>query len=227
MGSLLLGSALRGYTGRRGERGSKRAAIRSPVAKKPPDMTNRVIAFVCLLGVSGALGQAAQDFAQQTSDYYRDIAQGLNFIQSRSGDPHPTYGSYQDPTSLLPGVFPSVFLGGLGLLGAAYLSAGLDSLYNDNKERLDEFEWEVEERLDKLEESQDESKKEDKKLDFKAKALCKLASLFNNPTYDICSEGFDAGEIVGPSGYGRNAGQGYARSFPLLPTTMDHPANQE
>ena len=34
-------------------------------------MTNRVIAFVCLLGVSGALGQAAQDFAQQTSDYYR------------------------------------------------------------------------------------------------------------------------------------------------------------
>ena len=33
-------------------------------------MTNRVIAFVCLLGVSGALGQA-QDFAQQTSDYYR------------------------------------------------------------------------------------------------------------------------------------------------------------
>ena len=29
-----------------------------------------------------------------------------------------------------------------------------------NKERLDEFEWEVEERLDKLEESQDESKKD-------------------------------------------------------------------
>jgi hypothetical protein len=104
---------------------------------------------------------------------------------------------------IFQGVFPSVFLGGLGLLGAAYLSARLDTLYNDNKERLDEFEWEVEERLDKLEESQDESKKEDKKLDFKAKALCKLASLFNNPTYDICSEGFDAGEIVGPSSNGR------------------------
>merc|ERR1712209_109696 len=139
--------------------------IRSSVAEKPPDMTNRVIAFVCLLGVSGALGQA-QDFAQQTSDYSRDIQQGLEFIQSRSGQAQPSYAPYQDATSLLPGVFPSVFLGGLGLLGAAYLSARLDSLYNDNKERLD-----------KLEESQDEGKKEDKKLDFKAKALCKLASL--------------------------------------------------
>ena len=190
---------------------------------------------------------------------FSDIQQGLEFIQSRSGQAsggHGGYGGYSDPTSLLPvsyergrgrhsgtvevarvnstlrvspsisqGVFPSVFLGGLGLLGAAYLSARLDSLYNDNKERLDEFEWEVEERLDKLEESQDESKKEDKKLDFKAKALCKLASLFNNPTYDICSEGFDAGEIVGPSGYGRTGANGY-RSFPLVPTTMDHPANK-
>ena len=126
------------------------------------------------------------------------------------------------PPSVSQGVFPSVFLGGLGLLGAAYLSARLDSLYNDNKERLDEFEWEVEERLDKLEESQDESKKEDKKLDFKAKALCKLASLFNNPTYDICSDGFDAGEIVGPSGYSRD---GY-RSFPLTVPQLEHPANK-
>merc|ERR1711930_7793 len=133
--------------------------IGSSVAKKPPDMTNRVIAFVCLLGLSGVLGQQDFDY-KQPSDYYRDITQGLEFIQSRSGDPHPSYGGYSDPTSLLPGVFPSVFLGGLGLLGAAYLSARLDSLYNDNKERLD-----------KLEESQDESKKEDKKLDFKAKAL--------------------------------------------------------
>merc|ERR1712010_254008 len=121
--------------------------IGSSGAKKPPDMTNRVIAFVCLLGLSGVLGQQDFDY-KQPSDYYRDIAQGLNFIQSRSGDPHPSYGGYSDPTSLLPGVFPSVFLGGLGLLGAAYLSARLDSLYNDNKERLDEFEWEVEERLD-------------------------------------------------------------------------------
>ena len=126
------------------------------------------------------------------------------------------------PSVFSQGVFPSVFLGGLGLLGAAYLSARLDSLYNDNKERLDEFEWEVEERLDKLEESQDESKKEDKKLDFKAKALCKLASLFNNPTYDICSDGFDAGEIVGPSGYSRD---GY-RSFPLTVPQLEHPANK-
>merc|ERR1712045_768187 len=196
------------------------------VAKKPPDMTNHVIAFVCLLGLSGVLGQQDFDY-KQPSDYYRDIAQGLNFIQSRSGDPHPSYGGYSDPTSLLPGVFPSVFLGGLGLLGAAYLSARLDSLYNDNKERLDEFEGEGEERLDKLEESQDESKKEDKKLDFKARALCKLASLFNNPTYDICSDGFDAGEIVGPSGYSRD---GQYRSFPeggsMMVPQLHHPANE-
>merc|ERR1712039_1077366 len=167
------------------------------VAKKPPDMTNHVIAFVCLLGLSGVLGQG-QDFDyKQPSDYYRDIAQGLEFIQSRSGQAQPSYVGYQDATSLLPGVFPSVFLGGLGLLGAAYLSARLDSLYNENK-------------------------KEDKKLDFKAKALCKLASLFNNPTYDICSDGFDAGEIVGPSGYSRD---GY-RSFPLTVPQLEHPANK-
>lgn len=175
-------------------------------------MTYNVVAIVCLLGVSGAL---ADQLGSQVPDYYRDLQQaGLDYLQSRSGQPASGgYGGgygYQDSTSLLPGVFPSVFLGGLGLLGAAYLSARLDTLYNDNKERLDEFEWEVEERLDKLEETIDESKKEDKKLDFKAKALCKLASLFNNPTYDICSEGFDAGEIVGPSGgYG-------ARGFPQM-----------
>merc|ERR1739842_287243 len=168
----------------------------------------------CLLGLSGVLGQQDFDY-KQPSDYYRDIAQGLEFIPRRSGQAQPSYVGYQDATSLLPGVFPSVFLGGLGLLGAAYLSARLDSLYNDNKERLDEFEWEVEE-------PQDESKKEDKKLDFKAKALCKLASLFNNPTYDICSDGFDAGEIVGPSGYGRD---GY-RSFPLQVPQLEHPANK-
>ena len=62
-------------TGEESEEASKRAAIRSSVAEKPPDMTNRVIAFVCLLGVSGALGQA-QDFAQQTSDYYRGKRKG-------------------------------------------------------------------------------------------------------------------------------------------------------
>jgi hypothetical protein len=169
------------------------------------------IAFVCLLGVSVAVAQEQYAFKEPAvPDYYREIAQGLDYLQSRSGQ--PAGHGYQDPTSLLPGVFPSVFLGGLGLLGAAYLSARLDTLYNDNKERLDEFEWEVEERLDKLEEMQDESKKEDKVLDFKAKALCKLASLFNNPTYDICNEGFDAGEIVGPSGgYSRGA-----RSFPQM-----------
>ena len=30
--------------------------------------------------------------------------------------------------------------------------------------------------------------------------LCKFAWVFNNPYYDMCENGFDAGEIVGPSG---------------------------
>merc|ERR1712227_515576 len=106
---------------RQARRASKRARAGPPsVAKKPSDMTNRVIAFVCLLGLSGALAQAEFDY-KQPSDYYRDIQQGLEFIQSRSGQAsggHGGYGGYSDPTSLLPGVFPSVFLGGLGLLGA-------------------------------------------------------------------------------------------------------------
>ena len=36
-------------------------------------MTNRVIAFVCLLGLSGALGQSEFDY-KQPSDYYRGKA---------------------------------------------------------------------------------------------------------------------------------------------------------
>ena len=61
---------------RQARRASKRASesgtgIGSSVAKKPPDMTNHVIAFVCLLGLSGVLGQG-QDFDyKQPSDYYR------------------------------------------------------------------------------------------------------------------------------------------------------------
>ena len=57
-------------TGEESEEASKRAAIRSSVAEKPPDMTNRVIAFVCLLGLSGVLGQQDFDY-KQPSDYYR------------------------------------------------------------------------------------------------------------------------------------------------------------
>ena len=68
--SLLLESAFRGYS-RRGEQASESGTgIGSSVAKKPPDMTNRVIAFVCLLGLSGVLGQQDFDY-KQPSDYYR------------------------------------------------------------------------------------------------------------------------------------------------------------
>ena len=40
--------------------------------------------------------------------------------------------------------------------------------------------------------------KEQKKLSLKAKALCKLANLFNNPSYEICDRGFDGGQVNGP-----------------------------
>jgi len=46
-------------------------------------------------------------------------------------------------------------------------------------------------------------------------------------TYDICSDGFDAGEIVGPSGYSRD---GQYRSFPesgsMMVPQLHHPANE-
>ena len=37
--------------------------------------------------------------------------------------------------------------------------------------------------------------KEQEKLSLKAKALCKFANLFNNPTYRICDRGFDGLQV--------------------------------
>ena len=39
-------------------------------------------------------------------------------------------------------------------------------------------------------------------INFKIKALCKLAGLYNNPLYDICQEDFDPSQIIGPTGSG-------------------------
>jgi hypothetical protein len=60
----------------------------------------------------------------------------------------------------------------------------------------------IDHRLDKLEDEAKKGKKQDKKNNFKIKALCKLAGLFNHPSYDICQEGFDSTQIIGPSGHG-------------------------
>ena len=38
--------------------------------------------------------------------------------------------------------------------------------------------------------------KEQEKLSLKAKALCKFANLFNNPTYRICDRGFDGLQVI-------------------------------
>ena len=53
--------------------------------------------------------------------------------------------------------------------------------------------------MDRLEDEVKEGQKIDEKNDFKTKALCKLAGLFNNPPYDICEEGFDGKQIIDPS----------------------------
>ena len=51
-------------------------------------------------------------------------------------------------------------------------------------------------RLAYLEAKAEEDKKDTKKLDFKTKALCKFANLFNNPNYEICNTGFDAQQVI-------------------------------
>ena len=49
--------------------------------------------------------------------------------------------------------------------------------------------------------------------DFKITALCKFANLFNNPVYEMCEKGFDASQIVGPTGSGSGyGGSGYGGS---------------
>ena len=74
----------------------------------------------------------------------------------------------------------------------------------DMKWQLNELEDEMEDGLKKIGNHQDSR-------DFKIKALCKLAGLFHNPLYDICQEGFDASQVIGPggSGYGGSGHGGY------------------
>ena len=107
-----------------------------------------------------------------------------------------------DAALLLPSILPSLLLLTLGALGAAYFSARLDVIEKETAERLHYLEDAIDTRLDRLEDEVKEGQKIDKKNDFKTKALCKLAGLFNNPLYDICQEGFDSTQIIGPSGHG-------------------------
>ena len=89
-----------------------------------------------------------------------------------------------------------------GSLAAAYFSARLDVIEKEIAQRMAYLKSAIDTRLDRLEDEATEGHKQDEKNDFKTKALCKLAGLFNNPLYDICQEGFDSTQIIGPSGHG-------------------------
>ena len=132
-----------------------------------------------------------------------DPAQELLY-QRRQGFGGGGVSPYQgaDAALLLPSILPSLLLLTLGALGAAYFSARLDVIEKETAERLHYLEDAIDTRLDRLEDEVKEGQKIDKKNDFKTKALCKLAGLFNNPLYDICQEGFDSTQIIGPSGHG-------------------------
>jgi len=149
--------------------------------------------------------------------YYpqEQIPQDAVYVQRRQhggggggGSYGGSYTSYQDGSQLLPSILPSLLLLTRGALAAAYFSARLDVIEKEIAERLHWLEKAIDKRLDKLEDQVKSGQSSDKKNDFKTKALCKLAGLFNNPLYDICQEGFDSSQIIGHSGYGGGHGGG-------------------
>ena len=98
-------------------------------------------------------------------------------------------------------------IGGLGCLGFAYFVNRIDDGYNKSLHAFEALHHNVDHRLEHLEDAIYNRGKEQKKLDFKTKMLCKFANLFNNPTYEICNQGFDGGQVVGPTG--AHSGYGY------------------
>ena len=112
-------------------------------------------------------------------------------------------------------LYPAAVIGGLGALGFAYFVNRIDDGYNKSLHAFEALHHNVDHRLEHLEDAIYNRGKEQKKLDFKTKMLCKFANLFNNPTYEICNSGFDAGQVVGPTGQAgpmRSAGKGAMKS---------------
>ena len=99
-------------------------------------------------------------------------------------------------------LYPAAVIGGLGCLGFAYFVNRIDDGYNKSLHAFEALHHNVDHRLEHLEEAIYNRGKEQKKLDFKTKMLCKFANLFNNPTYEICNSGFEPGQVVGPTGAG-------------------------
>lgn len=173
------------------------------------------VAVCCLL--IAKLSSAEQNIPYEdpaaAAPYYpaEQVPQNGLYVQRRQhgGDSYGgSYTSYQDGATLLPSILPSLLLLTCGALAAAYFSARLDVIEKEIAERLHYLENAIDKRLDRLEDEVKEGQKGDKKNDFKTKALCKLAGLFNNPLYDICQEGFDSSQIIGHSGYGGHGSHG-------------------
>jgi hypothetical protein len=104
-------------------------------------------------------------------------------------------------------LYPAAVIGSLGTLGFMYFANKIDDSYNKSLYAFEALHHNVDHRLEHLEEMVNDDGKDNKKLDFKTKILCKFANLFNNPTYEICNQGFDAGQVVGPTGSGPNTGR--------------------
>ncbi len=77
----------------------------------------------------------------------------------------------------------------------AYFVMAIDNAWNRTTYDYEHIHNNTDRRLEKLEEMFEQDKKENKKLDFKTKTLCKFANLFNNPNYEICNSGFDAQQV--------------------------------
>jgi hypothetical protein len=163
--------------------------------------STKTLVALCLFGVVIAEQPqyTAYEQEQPVQSYYQEPAQDAAYYPQRR------QGFQQggaDAALLLPSILPSLLLLTMGALGAAYFSARLDVIEKETAERLAYLEDAIDHRLDRLEDEAKEGQGTDMKNDFKTKALCKLAGLFNNPLYDICQEGFDSTQIIGPSGHG-------------------------
>ena len=90
----------------------------------------------------------------------------------------------------------SAILGGLGSAGFAYFLHVIDQSYDKSQRAFEKLHQSANHRLQRLEEALIDRSKEQKKLDDKTKILCKFANLFNNPTFDICSQGYDANQVI-------------------------------
>lgn len=161
----------------------------------------RAIVLLCLFGAAIAETPIPYDDPAAVQAAYLDPAQDFQYQRRQGIGGGQAYGG-ADAALLLPSILPSLLLLTLGALGAAYFSARLDVIEKETAERLHYLENAIDTRLDRLEDEVKEGQKIDEKNDFKTKALCKLAGLFNNPLYDICQEGFDSTQIIGPSGHG-------------------------